>query len=120
MFYQSVPKMQQSVEPGRASFQAPIEVGACTGGWQLAGNQALTLKPTRAGVVRVVSGRVWATLSGPHGDHPDDSGDVVLVKGQALDVPPHQRLVLEPWHRCASDPAFFRWEPLVPNVCQNE
>ena len=92
--------------------QAPIEVGTSASGWHLAGSQALTLKPTRAGVMRVVSGRVWATLSGPHGGGPDDSGDVVLVKGQALNVPSHQRLVIEPWQRCAADPAYFSWEPL--------
>ena len=90
----------------------PIELGAHAGGWHLEGSHALTLKPTRAGVMRVVRGRVWATLSGPHGNHPDDSGDVVLLNGQALTVPSHQRLVIEPWQRCATDPVYFSWEPL--------
>lgn len=120
MFFQSVPKMQQSGRPGNVGFQAPIEVGASAGGWHVAGNQALTLKPTRAGLVRVVRGRAWATLSGPHGQNPDDSGDVVLVTGQALEVPPHQRLVIEPWQRCVSDSAYFSWEPLAPIIRQND
>lgn len=116
MFYQSVPKLQQLMAQTQGRSSMPIELGASAGGWRLEGAQALTLKPTRAGVVRVVHGRVWATLSGPHGSRPDDSGDVVLVKGQALAVPLHQRLVIEPWRRCATDPVYFSWEPLGASV----
>lgn len=112
MFYQSVPKLQQWDGAKVAHGQAPVEVGASASGWQLAGHQALTLKPSRAGRMRVVRGRLWVTLNGPHGHHPDDSGDMVLVKGQSLEVPPHQRLVIEPWQVCANEPAYFRWEPL--------
>ena len=113
MFYQYVPKLQQSATRTRGHAKATIEVGTSTSGWHLEGSQALTLKSTRAGVMRVVRGRVWATLSGPHGNRPDDSGDKVLVTGQALNVPSHQRLVIEPWKRCAADPVYFSWEPLV-------
>ncbi len=116
MFYQSVPKLQQSTTQMQGRLSMPIELGASAGGWHLEGSHALTLKPTRDGVMRVVRGRVWATLSGPHGNHPDDSGDVVLVKGEALRVPSHQRLVIEPWQRCATDPVYFSWEPLGASV----
>lgn len=116
MFYQYVPKLQQSTDRKQGVAQASIEVGASASGWHVEGPQALTFKPSRAGVMRVVRGRVWATLSGPHGQRPDDSGDVVLQTGQALHVPSGQRLVIEPWKRCATDPVYFSWEPLPSGV----
>ena len=48
---------------------------ALPGTWKLARGRALTLRPTTDGVLRIAHGRVWATVEGPHGRTPDDSGE---------------------------------------------
>ncbi|HSV80341.1 MAG TPA: DUF2917 domain-containing protein [Ramlibacter sp.] len=92
----------------QASLPAPSAI-ALAGTWKLARGQAVTLRPASAGIVRIVHGRVWATVDGPHGGTPSDSGDHVLGVGRSMWVQPGQRVVLEPWSRGGS--AYFRWEP---------
>lgn len=105
MVYLNVPKTQQSGHTDLGLNSA--------GGWMLEPHRALTLHSAEAGVMRVVHGRVWATVDGPHSGPANDQGDLVLQQGEAIEVRADQRLVIEPWARCSNDPVYFSWEPLV-------
>ena len=105
MVYLDVPKTQQSA----GAVFAPLVAG----GWVLAPHHALTLRSAEPGVMRVVHGRVWATVDGPHSGPANDQGDLVLQQGDALHVRADQRLVIEPWARCSNDPVYFSWAPLT-------
>ena len=81
------------------------------GTWKLARGRAVTLRPANDGILRVAHGRVWATVDGPHGTGPRDSGDHVLEVGRSMYVRAGQRVVIEAWsHETASyfarDPVF--------------
>lgn len=104
MVFQNVPNSQQF----RFSETRPLTPG----GWILAPHSALTLHSAEPGVMRVVRGRVWATVDGPHSGPANDLGDQVLQQGEALQVRADQRLVIEPWARLANEPVYFSWEPL--------
>src|SRR3954463_4438871 len=80
------------------------------GTWKLARGRAITLRPTSDGIVRVAHGRVWATVEGPHGCTPDDSGDHVLEVGRSMYVQAGQKVVLEAWN--ASGASYFAWDPV--------
>jgi len=92
------------------TFLSAAPVAALPGTWQLARGRAVTLTPASDGVLRVAHGRVWATLEGPHGRTPADSGDHVLSVGCALFVQGGQRLVLEAWN--TSGASYFAWDPV--------
>lgn len=83
---------------------------ALPGTWKLAGGRAITLRPVTDGIVRVAQGRVWATVDGPHGRRPDDSGDHVLETGRSLFVRAGQAVVLEAW--TPGGASCFGWEPV--------
>ncbi len=86
-------------------------IGASAPGtWILGAGQALTLRPRRAGVLRVARGRVWATLDGPHPGPANDRGDLVLGVGEELVLGEGQNAVLEDWDHKAD--AQFAWDPL--------
>ena len=82
---------------------------ALPGSWKLARGRAVTLRPAADGIVRVAHGRIWATVEGPHGGTPCDSGDHVLEVGRSMVVRAGQRVVLEAWN--ASGASYFGWEP---------
>ena len=84
---------------------------ALPGTWKLARGRAITLRPTSHGILRIAHGRVWATLDGPHGRTPTDSGDHVLEVGKAMFVRPGQRVVIEAWK--AAGTAYFSWDPVA-------
>lgn len=83
---------------------------ALPGAWKLARGRAVTLHPRTDGIVRVAHGRVWATVEGPHGRTPTDSGDHVLQVGRSMYVKAGQRVVLEAWN--ASGASCFAWDPV--------
>lgn len=90
----------------------PPQLKACAavpGCWQLMPGQAITLWPREAGVLRIASGQVWATVNGPHTGHGNESGDHFLKAGQVLVVGGGQRLVFEPWDAACVSPAYFDW-----------
>jgi len=92
------------------AFLTAAPVAALPGTWKLARGRAITLQPATDGILRVAHGRVWATVEGPHGRAPDDSGDHVLQVGRSMFVQRGQRLVIEAWNpRGAS---FFAWDPV--------
>ncbi len=84
---------------------------ALPGTWKLARGRAITLQPATSGILRIAHGRVWATLDGPHGRTPTDSGDHVLEVGRSMWVRAGQRVVIESWQRHGS--AYFSWDPVL-------
>ena len=85
---------------------------AVSGCWKLGEGRALTLRPSRAGVLRVAHGRMWVTFD--HAAHDDAvrGGDHFLGAGEVLHLLPGQKLVLEPWGGGRDSAAYFSWDPL--------
>ena len=81
------------------------------GCWKLDPARALTLAPTQAGSLRVSQGEIWATLDGPHHGPANDWGDVVLRRGEQLQLVPGQHLVIEPFGDSGIEPVCFSWAP---------
>ncbi len=81
------------------------------GFWPLANGKALGLHAKRASVLRLASGRVWATLDGPHAGPPNDQGDLALGAGEVLPVAAGKRLVIEPMGRSGDEPVHFSFDP---------
>lgn len=87
---------------------------ALPGTWKLARGRAVTLWPSAPGILRVAHGRVWATVDGPHGGTPCDSGDLVLEVGRSLFVRAGQRVVIEAWNPQGA--SYFAWDPVPAPV----
>jgi hypothetical protein len=83
---------------------------ALPGTWKLARGRAVTLRPTSDGILRIAHGRVWATVDGPHGTGPGDSGDHVLEVGRSMYLRAGQRVVIEAWNRNGA--SYFAWDPV--------
>lgn len=81
------------------------------GTWKLARGRAVTLRPTTDGILRIAHGQVWATVDGPHGIGPFDSGDHVLEVGRSMVVRAGQRVVIETWSRETA--SYFAWDPVL-------
>jgi len=97
-------------ERSAARILASAPAAALPGTWKLARGRAVTLRPATDGILRIAHGRVWATVDGPHGRAPDDSGDHVLQAGRSMYVRAGQRVVIEPWN--ASGASYFAWDPV--------
>lgn len=83
---------------------------ALPGTWKLARGRAITLRPTTDGILRVAHGRVWATLEGPHGRGPHDSGDHVLEVGRSMLLRAGQKAVIEALNTRGA--SYFAWDPI--------
>lgn len=83
---------------------------ALPGTWKLARGRAVTLRPLTDGILRIAHGQVWATVDGPHGGTPGDSGDHVLQVGRSMYVRAGQRVVIEAWN--AHGASYFAWDPV--------
>jgi len=85
---------------------------ALSGCWKLGDGQALSLRPTRPGVLRIAHGRVWLTFD--HACHDDAvrGGDHFLDAGDTLKLLPGQALLMESWHTAQPSAAYFSWDPL--------
>ena len=91
------------------------------GSWHLGRGRAVHLRGKEAAVLRINTGRVWATLDGPHSGPANDLGDRVLAAGEALTLPAGQGVVIEPMGCPAQHEAlptaqpqedvFFSWDP---------
>lgn len=81
-----------------------------SGAFRLDARRALALQPATAGELRIVSGRVWATLDG--GSPPSREADHVLRAGDRLQVPAGARLVVEDWPVTVGCATHFDWDPL--------
>ena len=98
-------------EPSAAArLLASAPATALPGTWKLARGRAVTLRPVTDGILRIAHGRVWATVEGPHGHTPCDSGDHVLQAGRSMYVRAGQRVVIEAWN--ASGASYFAWDPV--------
>lgn len=80
------------------------------GTWKLQRGRAVTLRPATDGILRVAHGQVWATVDGPHGRTPEDSGDHMLQVGRSMFLRAGQRAVIESW--AADGASFFAWDPV--------
>lgn len=85
---------------------------AVSGCWKLGDGRALTLRPTRPGVLRIAHGRVWITLDQAQRDDGVRGGDHVLGAGDSLQLLPGQALVMESWNAAQNSAAYFSWDPL--------
>lgn len=85
---------------------------ALSGCWKLGGGRALTLRPTRPGVLRIAHGQVWVTFDHAHDDDGVRGGDHFLGVGEELRLLPGQALVMEPWRVGGATAAYFSWDPL--------
>ena len=83
---------------------------ALPGTWKLARGRAITLRPTTDGILRIAHGRVWATVDGPHGVTPHDSGDHLLEVGRSMYLRAGQHVVIEAWNRTGA--SYFAWDPV--------
>lgn len=92
-----------------ASFLPEHQSSVCAGAWKLAGHKAMSLRPRRHGVLRVVRGRLWVTTGGEPGRSPGESGDHVLSAGEQLRLPAWRHVVIESWK---DEQACFDWQPL--------
>jgi hypothetical protein len=97
-------------ERSAARILASAPAAALPGTWKLVRGRAVTLRPATDGILRIAHGRVWATVDGPHGRAPDDSGDHVLQAGRSMYVRAGQRVVIEAWN--ASGASYFAWDPV--------
>ena len=96
--------------PSVARILESAPAAALPGTWKLARGRAITLTPVTDGIVRIAHGRVWATVEGPHGRTPCDSGDHVLEVGRSMYVRAGQSVVLEAWN--ATGASYFAWDPV--------
>lgn len=101
--------------PSLAQLLQSAPATALPGAWKLPRGRAVTLRPATDGILRIAHGRVWATLDGPHGGRPCDSGDRFLGVGRSMYVRAGQRVVIEAWN--AGGASYFAWDPvLVPRA----
>ncbi len=80
------------------------------GSFALHAGRAITLQPPSAAVLRISQGTAWITLPSQPGDH-------FLRVGDTLRVEAGERVVMEPWHRPASqmlatETLYFDWDPV--------
>lgn len=103
-----------TAQPTAAQLLQASPATALPGTWKLARGRAITLRPGTNGILRVAHGRVWATIEGPHGVTPYDSGDHVLEVGRSMWIRAGQAVVVEAWNpRGAS---YFSWDPVLAPV----
>jgi len=87
--------------------------GACGAAEQpLAPGSARSLRARTALQLQVLRGSAWVTLGSGPGGWCEASGDVVLLPGQVLCVPPGRHVVLE---ALGATPLEYRWQA-VPAV----
>jgi Protein of unknown function (DUF2917) len=80
-----------TIAPSRATAASTVfQPLARSGAYALQPGTALRLKPAQAAVLRVATGRIWATLGNPAIDH-------VLCAGDRLDVAAGDLLGIESW-----------------------
>lgn len=91
------------------SFAGTDTVSGC---WKLGEGRALTLQPSRPGVLRIAHGMVWVTFDNAHWDDGVRGGDHFLGAGDTLKLLPGQSLVMESWNAAQNTAAYFSWDPL--------
>lgn len=87
--------MTLSVVPDLHQLSQPVAISGVPI-WQLAAGRATSLKVRHASELIVSSGRVWATVDGPHRPAARGQGDLILEAGARLHLAAGQRVVVEP------------------------
>jgi Protein of unknown function (DUF2917) len=80
----------------------------------LQAGQALTVQARQAGILRIVQGWAWITFRHADQDSSVQSGDHFLGRGESLQVPAGQAVVLEPLAKDGEKRARFSWQPATP------
>ena len=102
--------------------QHDLNTSSSSAPWQLAKGCAVTLRPRTAGVLRVTSGRAWATINpspwGPRArwNPQDDAGDVFVMPGMNLPLRAGQGVVIESWPAGGAANSTLVWEPVVESA----
>ena len=84
--------------------------------WVLAKGKAVTLRPRTAGVLRVVSGRAWATVDVFRHTPLLETGDHFVALGHDLQLRAGQRVVVEAWPHKGQDVIQLQWVA-QPQAC---
>jgi hypothetical protein len=84
--------------------------------WMLPKGRAVTVRPRTAGVLRVVSGRAWATLDVSRHTPLTESGDHFVALGHDLQLRAGQRVVVEAWPYQGQDGIQLQWVA-QPEAC---
>ena len=100
----------------QASDATTGQVSGLAGFWKLGAGQALTLRASQAGVLRIAHGRVWATFDGASQDMQVRAGDHFLMRGESLTLKAGESLVLESFSSGHAASAYFSWEPAGSRV----
>jgi hypothetical protein len=89
--------------------------------WSMDRGTARSFRPGSAGVLRVTSGRAWATLS-PAAASPQarwspelDPGDIFVGPGSALPLRAGQTVVVESWPTDRDNCTCLVWEAAAPS-----
>ncbi len=96
--------------------QIDLNASSSPAPWQLAKGAVVTLHPRTAGVLRVASGRAWATFNPspwsprPRWNPEDDAGDVFVMPGMNLSLRAGQDVVLESWPAGDATESTLVWE----------
>lgn len=88
-------------------FTSPPSPSGRSAAWRLQPGQALSLRASHCGVLRVAVGSLWATADGPHRGAGNDGGDRVFQAGERVAVPAGRRIVIE----AIGGEARFEWDP---------
>jgi hypothetical protein len=98
----------ECIGAGPTNVHAPV-----AGGRALAEGVAISLRPARAGQLRVLSGRAWITLGGPYAGRGNELGDQFVAAGSSLAVAPGARLVMESAPAASGRPLRYDWSETV-------
>ena len=83
--------------------------------WTLPQGRAVTCKPRTTGVLRVISGRAWATLDVSRNTPLTETGDHFVALGHDLQLRAGQRVVVEAWAYKGQDGIQLQWVPAPEN-----
>ena len=108
---QASPPQQPATEIQYGAFSLPVDAP-----WVLAKGRAVTLRPRTAGVLRVVSGRAWATVDVFRHTPLLETGDHFVALGHDLQLRAGQRVVVEAWPHKGQDQIKLQWVA-QPEVC---
>jgi hypothetical protein len=104
---------QQSLSSSQESSSAQAALGATIlsldAPWVLRKGQAVTLCPRGAGVLRVTSGRAWATLDVSSHTPLLETGDHFVALGHDLRLRAGQRVVVEAWPHKEQEEITLQW-----------
>ena len=97
--------------------QSSVHAPQSSAPWQLAKGCAVTFYPEVSGVLRVSSGRAWATFNpspwspAARWNPADDAGDFFVMPGMNLPLRAGEGVVIESWPAGDATSSTVVWEP---------